>query len=183
MRNPLDAADFVGLGRIYLSQTVWRICLFQTIHLLMWEGCEALSTASTMPQVKPHPCLLCSQNLSMQKNKKCSQHLYGVPIRSVGFSFLLTNPLAAKPQLKPFLTFPMNGRDTDHVRWVIWNRFRHKLISSHQRNAKSLPIPSTKLHHVCEINPRDTRGCQTAQRTITLLSQTKQAAQISLLKV
>lgn len=68
----------------------------------------------------------------------------------------------------------MNRRDTNHVRWVIWNRFRYKLISSYQRNAKSLPIPSTKLHHVCEINPRDTRGCQTAQRTITLLSQTKQ---------
>jgi len=49
-------------------------------------------------------------------------------------------------------------------------------MSSYQRNAKSLPIPSTKLHHVCEINPRDIRGCQTAQRTITLLSQTKQAA-------
>lgn len=99
-RNPFDIADFVGLGRIYLSQTVLRL------PLLMWEGCETLSTAPPVPQVKPHLCLFCPQNLSVQKNKECSQHLYEVPIPSVGFSFLWANPLTLKPQLKPSLTFP-----------------------------------------------------------------------------
>lgn len=108
---------------------------------------------------------------------KKSAHLCEAPIPPVGFSLFITKPLDfwSLSWNTPW-PFRANRRDTDHVRWVIWNRFRHKLISSQQRNAKSLPIPSTKLHHVCEINPRDTRGCQTAQRTRTLLSQTQQAA-------
>lgn len=100
VRNPLDVADFVGPGRILVIPDC-----FKAPSSKVWEGCETLSTAPAVPQVNPHLYLFCPQNLSVQKNKECSQHLYEVRILSAGFSFLLTNPLTLEPQLKRSLTF------------------------------------------------------------------------------
>lgn len=134
----------------------------------MWEGCETLSTAP--------PILTCAYSAPKIYQRKRIRSVHSTnSISRVLFFFCSQTPWLWSLGWNPPWPFQVNRRDTGHVRWVIWNRFRYKLISSHQRNAKSLPIPSTKLHHVCEINPRDTRGCQTAQRTIILLSQTKQA--------